>query len=108
MNDKTLTLFDRTYAPTRQAVINSLFKPGRTDNGTYPVVSGGYVLYDLTGAPRALITRRCGSIVTAHQSDGRTRYMYALTSSDKDYLNAPDSLTLQHDAARALFEGTQS
>lgn len=103
MEYKTITLFGKVYAATSRGAVESLFRVGRTVNGTYRLVSGGIVLRDLTGAPRALLTRRDGCVVTAHKEGRATRYMYGLTQADATYLNAPQSLSEQHSALVTLF-----
>ncbi len=98
----TIELFGRTYAPNARRVVDSLFKPGRTDNGTYRLVNGGALLSDLTGEPRAYVHPR-GFVVTAHKSNGRTRYMFGLSSTDATFINSPDSYVAQCDGCVALI-----
>lgn len=85
-----LHLFGRKYAKNNREVIETLFSPGGTANGTYRPAPSGIHLYDLQGTLRAFL-RGDGLIVSAVKDGRRIRYLYALTSVDSAWIGAPES-----------------
>lgn len=97
-----LTLYGRTYAPSRAAVVESLFQGPATHSGTYRLTRSGVILSDLTGQERVFIRKDGLGPVTTFRHDGRRRYMFSTTSRDDAWLGTPESYSATIDGAKAF------
>lgn len=79
------------YAKNDKELIESLFNKGGTCNGFYKVVKGGIKLYRVIEGGKeleAFIKREPYNsfVVTATQTNGKTRYMFSTTSHTEKWL----------------------
>ena len=104
MNTKPILRIDnRTFAPGKRGMVDSLFVGPQSATGYYVECEQGISLYQPDGTLRAFLSARSGSrsrfFVTAHRTaSGRPRYMFGLADSDREWLGLPKhSLLLEDD-----------
>jgi hypothetical protein len=97
-----ITLYGRTYAPNKAAVLDSLFKGPATHCGTYRATRAGVILSDLQGQERVFIRKDGLGPVTTFRHEGKRRYMHSTTSKDDAWLGTPESYTATREGAQAV------
>lgn len=88
---KFLTIGNRIFAPSKDAMIETLFRPvnGRTADGHYRIFKGGVQLFDAQGDLFAFLVVNGHNeqfFVSAVMDNGRAHYMFALSSMDEKEL----------------------
>lgn len=101
-----LTLFGKTYAKNNSEFVSSLFAK-QTCNGFYKQNKKGIYLYDIQNELIAFIKAPANGepafIVSAHDFEGRPRYMSGLSTATERYLNCPVSYRLKIEQLTELF-----
>jgi len=84
------------FAPSLSALASSLFQSGGTASGFFKVRKHGVLFHHGNGEPFVfLVANKHGErffVSCGRQSDGRTVYLHALTSRDREVFGIPEKM----------------
>jgi len=84
-----ITINGKKYAKNDNEFTNSIFDPSGTCSGYYRRRKDGVLLMDMQKVPFGFIKVESACVVyavSAYQHNGKTRYMFGLTSCDSERL----------------------
>jgi len=99
---ETIKLYGQTYVKNTSDLVDTLFNPSGSANGTYKRYKNRIELTHTSGEVMAVVKAVDGILLSTKAGDGR--YMYATTSKADQLFNVPSSYAAMIEQAGQLLQ----